>query len=131
MLDEQTIERIVEKVLRRLLVELSDGGQHPPRITAEEARRALATLPPEPAPPLASYAPPPMPAPAWSPPVVPPPPRPVAPAAHCHPGRLLSEDELVSYYRRGIRVLQLEPRCLVTPAARDRARDLQVDLLEV
>jgi pyruvate/2-oxoglutarate dehydrogenase complex dihydrolipoamide acyltransferase (E2) component len=110
MLDEETIERIVEKVLRRLLVELAPPEGGPPRLTAQEAARARAAL--------ASGA------------VAP---RPVAPApapvAHRHPGRLLSEEDLVSYYRRGIRALTLEPRCLVTPAARDRARDLQVDLV--
>jgi pyruvate/2-oxoglutarate dehydrogenase complex dihydrolipoamide acyltransferase (E2) component len=113
MLDEETIERIVEKVLRRLLVELAppDGG--PPRLTSQEAARARAALA------SAAVAP------------RPPAPRPPAPApvAHRHPGRLLSEEDLVSYYRRGIRALALEPRCLVTPAARDRARDLQVDLV--
>lgn len=47
-----------------------------------------------------------------------------------HPGRLLSEEELVRYYREGVRALRLSAGCLVTPAARDRARDLAVDLIE-
>lgn len=107
MLDEETIERIVEKVLRRLLAELAPPEGGPPRLSPAEVARARASL------------------------GAPPPPRPAAPApiAHRHPGRLLSEDDLVAYYRRGIRSLALEPRCIVTPAARDRARDLQVDLV--
>jgi hypothetical protein len=112
LLDEETIERIVEKVLRRLLIELSEGGQVLPRLSPEEVQRAMGSLSPAPAPVFPS-----------APPVA-------SPMQFQHPGRLLSEDELVSYFRRGIRMLQLAPRCLVTPAARDRARDLQVDLIE-
>lgn len=123
MLDEQTIERIVEKVLQRLLIELSDNGQHPPRLTQQEAARARASL-------TSSFSRGDCEGYAGPAPVLPPAPRMAPQVAQPHAGRLLSEDELVCYYRRGIRVIQLEARCLVTPAARDRARDLQVDLLE-
>lgn len=115
MLDEQTIERIVEKVLRRLLAELAPPEGGPPRLSAQEAARARASLVGE----VSAYAPPARPRPAAPPPSV----------AHRHPGRLLSEDQLVAYYRRGIRSLALELRCIITPSARDRARDLQVDLV--
>lgn len=109
MLDEETIERIVETVLRRLLVELAPPGGGPPRLSAREAARARASL-------GSSTEP------------APPPPR-ARLVTHRHPGRLLSEDELVAYFRRGIRSLELEPHCIVTPSARDRSRDLQVDLV--
>ncbi len=45
-----------------------------------------------------------------------------------HPGRFLGEDDVVRFYRSGARLVRLAPRCIVTPAARDRARDLGVDL---
>lgn len=45
-----------------------------------------------------------------------------------HADRLLSEDDVVRYHRSGVRRVTLPPRCLVTPAARDRARDLRIDI---
>lgn len=54
---------------------------------------------------------------------------PVSPRLESHGGRLLSEDEVLRYHRAGVRALELPARCLVTPAARDRARDLKLDLI--
>ncbi len=45
-----------------------------------------------------------------------------------HEGRLLSEDEVVRAFRNGVRLIELDSRVIVTPAARDRAADLGVRL---
>lgn len=105
MLDEETIEAIVERVLRRLLVELASDGRAPVRLTPDEERAGRVALA----------------APGQH--------RPRPRQSHDHAGRLLTEDQVVGYHRRGVRVLGLERGCIVTPAAKDRARDLQVDLV--
>jgi len=49
--------------------------------------------------------------------------------AHHHHKRVLCEWDVLTVHRKGGRLIQLNTKALVTPAARDRARDLGVELL--
>ena len=46
-----------------------------------------------------------------------------------HYGRLLSEWEVLQVHRSGGRAMKLEKATIVTPLAKDRARDLGVELI--
>jgi hypothetical protein len=90
MIDQKTIELIVQRVVERLLAD--------PRFLAAAGGVRAGSAPPPPV------------------------------AVPRHFGRLLSEWDVLTLHRSGGRALTVARGTIVTPMARDRARDLGVEL---
>lgn len=91
MIDQKTIELIVQRVVERLLAD--------PRFLAAAGGGRTGSAPPPPV------------------------------AVQRHFGRLLSEWDILTLHRSGRRAVAVARGTIVTPMARDRARDLGVELL--
>jgi hypothetical protein len=53
-----------------------------------------------------------------------------ADSVHEHYGRVLSEGDLLACRKAQKRAIRVEPRTIITPLARDRAKDMGIRILE-